>query len=178
MTLKKVVAIALLAAAGPALAAPSSGCLTETQSLGTVTDEVTWFGNTFTGKSAKCFSDDYTFSLGATSDLIGAVWDVFFDWRDVDFTSVTLRGPSGYTSAQWSIGSADLGYAGSFSGLGAGAYTLNVQGTVGAGFGTASYQGGLMATTVAAPVPEPQTYAMFALGLGLLGWAVRRRQQG
>lgn len=30
---------------------------------------------------------------------------------------------------------------------------------------------------VAAPVPEPEVYAMMALGLGLLGWTRRRRQQ-
>jgi hypothetical protein len=35
---------------------------------------------------------------------------------------------------------------------------------------------GLMTTTrsIAAPVPEPETYAMLALGLGLVGWASRR----
>ena len=29
-----------------------------------------------------------------------------------------------------------------------------------------------------APVPEPQTYALMLAGLGVLGWAVRRRQRG
>jgi len=28
-----------------------------------------------------------------------------------------------------------------------------------------------------APVPEPETYAMFLAGLGLLGWSARRRKQ-
>ena len=29
---------------------------------------------------------------------------------------------------------------------------------------------------IAAAVPEPETYAMLALGLGVVGWASRRRQ--
>ena len=28
-----------------------------------------------------------------------------------------------------------------------------------------------------APVPEPQTYALMLAGLGVLGWAARRKQQ-
>jgi PEP-CTERM motif len=31
--------------------------------------------------------------------------------------------------------------------------------------------------TVAAAVPEPETYGMLALGLGIVGIAVRRRRQ-
>mgnify|MGYP006183190499 CR=1 FL=1 len=30
---------------------------------------------------------------------------------------------------------------------------------------------------VLAPVPEPETWAMLLAGLGITGWAVRRRQQ-
>lgn len=32
--------------------------------------------------------------------------------------------------------------------------------------------------TIAAPVPEPETYAMLLTGLGLMGFAARRRKQG
>lgn len=32
-------------------------------------------------------------------------------------------------------------------------------------------------TALAPPVPEPETYAMLAMGLGLIGFAARRRQQ-
>ena len=31
--------------------------------------------------------------------------------------------------------------------------------------------------SVAAPVPEPQTWAMLAGGLGIMGWMGRRRQK-
>lgn len=33
------------------------------------------------------------------------------------------------------------------------------------------------ATTPVSPVSEPETYAMFMAGLGLMGWSARRRQQ-
>ena len=29
-----------------------------------------------------------------------------------------------------------------------------------------------------APIPEPETYALMLAGLGVLGWAARRRQAG
>ena len=32
-------------------------------------------------------------------------------------------------------------------------------------------------TTVSAPVPEPETIAMMALGLGVMGFVARRRKQ-
>ena len=34
---------------------------------------------------------------------------------------------------------------------------------------------GALAPTVAAPVPEPETYALLLAGLGVVGWAARRR---
>ena len=47
---------------------------------------------------------------------------------------------------------------------------------------TASYPGGairgqlMFAKTVNPPVPEPETYAMMLAGLGVVGWAARRRR--
>jgi hypothetical protein len=32
-------------------------------------------------------------------------------------------------------------------------------------------------TVSAAPIPEPETYAMLLVGLGMLGFAARRRKQ-
>jgi hypothetical protein len=40
--------------------------------------------------------------------------------------------------------------------------------------GEAGYGGNM---TVAAPIPEPEIYAMMAAGLGLMGFVARRRQR-
>lgn len=55
----------------------------------------------------------------------------------------------------------------------AGLYTITVT-TTGNGF----YSGGLnlLNPPVAAPVPEPETYAMLLAGLGAIGFMARRRQ--
>lgn len=42
---------------------------------------------------------------------------------------------------------------------------------------TAVPSGEIRAFLAAAPVPEPETYALMLAGLGLVGWAARRRQQ-
>jgi hypothetical protein len=36
----------------------------------------------------------------------------------------------------------------------------------------------VLISAVAAPIPEPETYALMLGGLGMLGWMARRRQQG
>ena len=56
----------------------------------------------------------------------------------------------------------------------AGAYTLQIRGTV-AGTAGGAYAGVLNITNPL-PVPEPETYAMFLAGLGLMGSIARRRK--
>jgi len=51
-----------------------------------------------------------------------------------------------------------------------GNYFLKVTGTLG---GTGSYNGNI---TLATAVPEPETYGMMAVGLGLMGFVARRRK--
>lgn len=57
--------------------------------------------------------------------------------------------------------------------LAAGTYTLQIKGTV-AGLSGGSYAGVL---NIANPVPEPETYAMFLAGLGLMGFTARRKSK-
>jgi hypothetical protein len=61
-----------------------------------------------------------------------------------------------------------------FTGLKAGSYSLEIAGTS----TTAGTYGGTFAlSTIAAPVPEPETYAMMLAGLGLMAAIARRRKQ-
>ncbi len=51
-------------------------------------------------------------------------------------------------------------------------------GTTVAGYGTVGSMSGYpVSQTITAAVPEPETYAMLLAGLGLVGWAARRRTQ-
>ncbi len=58
--------------------------------------------------------------------------------------------------------------------LGAGQYYFDVTGIAG---GAAGGLYSIATTVLAAPVPEPEIYAMMAAGLGLMGFVARRRQQ-
>jgi len=58
--------------------------------------------------------------------------------------------------------------------LGAGKYTFSIAATaINSGTYTGAFTVGRVAEVT--PVPEPETYAMFLAGLGLLGFASRRR---
>jgi hypothetical protein len=128
--------------------------------------------------TAQTFDDCYNFTLNNSADAFGLSLE--WDWsyaRNIDVTSVSLSG--GNLSGTVTDGSAE-GF--SFSNLLAGTYQLIVSGIVTAG-DLARYDGGsvgyvgVLATnrsSVAAPVPEPETYAMLALGLAVVGWAARR----
>lgn len=61
----------------------------------------------------------------------------------------------------------------------AGNYDLQVIGLAsGNQAGTTEYQGTIdLAETTVAPVPEPEIYAMMAVGLGVMGWAARRKKR-
>jgi len=50
-------------------------------------------------------------------------------------------------------------------------------GTAGNGVDLLVYAGAVPSTIPPAPVPEPEIYAMFGIGLGLMGWVGRRRKQ-
>jgi len=121
------------------------------------------------------FLDTYNFSLGATSSLEASggaenfwkfsISEETFTYELYDSTN-KLLGTGGDED-----GEAD--YAGGFSmaSLGSGLYHLNVSGTAS---GKGGLYNGVMSIT-AAPVPEPESYAMLLAGLGLMGGIARRR---
>jgi PEP-CTERM motif-containing protein len=168
-------ALALVASA-PAFAACS-----ETFELGVMGPPgARAIGNSFGG--AQSFEDCYNFTLTGSADSLGFTWE----WdgsgrRDIDLDSITLTG-GGLSQALSDPSASSF----SFSNLLAGTYQFVIAGDVtGAnggflGGGLVGY-GGAFATSagaaIAAPVPEPKTYVMLALGLLAMGWVARRRNQ-
>jgi len=120
------------------------------------------------------FLDTYTFDLAAPSmDLVGTVNSLELGWHGLSLLHI-----SDLTATLQPVGTP--GVIGSWTGN-----PMNVLATVAPG----SYQlalsgvadgsaGGNYTLSLAAPVPEPESYAMMLAGLGLLGLAARRRRQG
>lgn len=167
----KLFAVALaLAASAPAMAACTSTF--ELGVLGTPSIEVV--SNSF--KSTQHFNDCYSFTLNSSANLKG--W--LLDSGPTNLGSITLSGGGLSNSLFDSTASAF-----SFNDLLAGVYQLVISGDVSGkngglfGGGSVGYGGLLIATasSVVAPVPEPKTYALLALGLLAMGWVVRRRNE-
>lgn len=171
MKLKFLAVAAALAVSGTAMA--------KTDNLGNLNPpDSALFGNWF--GSSGSFTDTYTFTIGSATNAVGGVFDFDASWGlSLDLTSVSLTGG---TLSSALVDSSPLSF--SFGNLGAGTYSLLVSGVVTGkplGFwdvGGVSYVGRIetAAAQVAAPVPEPETIAMMALGLGAVGWVARRRQ--
>ena len=136
-----------------------------------------WEGSTTAGYSATfqhngvgmTFTDSYTFSLPAGSSGNGAANSISLGGNAVIFDAFTLY----ETSAGLLCSGATGGTISSLSfsnGAVPGAYTLNVN-----GHKTSNLAGSYTGNVVVSPVPEPKTYAMMLLGLGLMGFSARRR---
>lgn len=80
-------------------------------------------------------------------------------------TSTPIGAPSSQITSGSSFGLADI--------LSPGTYHLQMTGSA-TGFGGGAY----LVTVAALPVPEPETYAMLLVGLGLVGFTMRRRKTG
>ena len=119
------------------------------------------------------FTDHYSFSVSTFGNVTGGLVDfLVFNWNDVSFSSVALTG-SGYSGTD--TNAAD-GFT--FTGLTAGNYDLAVSGSLSRGQLLGGYTGAIASTAaIAAPVPEPESYAMALLGLVGVGFATRRRNK-
>jgi hypothetical protein len=153
-----------------------------TTDWGTVAPGAT-FTTTFSGQRLGVFEDLYNFTLATTGDASL--------YRSVTLTldGTTFTPMSGFTGLAYELYSSAtntvvastfdaLTKAYLYTGLAAGSYYLKVSGE---GWIDASslptpaapiYNGQV---SITAAVPEPETYAMFLAGLGMLGVMARRR---
>jgi len=144
-----------------------------------LTDGSGFFGDTFAaGNSGATFDDHFTFSVeGTTGWTFDAIISSISRSADtgLDITGLSLYSVTGDTlitqGNQLQSGSIDVWTLSSDS-LAAGDYYLAVSGNL-VSTGAASFGG---AVSMAAPVPEPETYGMMLAGLGVLGFLARRRK--
>lgn len=121
------------------------------------------------------FEDIFNFTISSPNNLFTSivqnlpkkeVGDVIVTIYDIENLAASLYG--GFDAS----GTA-LGYSSGM--LSAGNYSLKITGTgIGAGVGTDGSAGQYSLFTQA--VPEPESYAMFLAGLGLMGAIARRRR--
>lgn len=157
---------------GPAATSPSSfGTWTATEIFGSV-DIVGDPAPTNQSLTLSGFSTlAYTFTLGSASTVV-----LNFDEGAVGATKTVLL-KDGVTALDWydDTGFGPVPWDGGISGntfsMTAGTHSfsfVNTQGTF--------YLDNFSVSVTAAPVPEPETYAMMLAGLGALGFMARRRR--
>lgn len=162
-TFKSVAAVAMTSMA---LACGSAQAATD---LGVLTSNITEFGNYV--PNAGAFTDYYTFSLGSDSAVVGATFEIDIGrWLNVDLSTVSITG--GTLGSALSDASPTDGFM--FSGLHSGQYTMAVAGVVTGVLGGAYYGAIHASQTVASPAPEPEQYALMALGLAGVAFLVRK----
>lgn len=165
MKIKSVIATAVLAAAGITNSIAAVPTLNPSAS----------FSNTVSG----LFTDTWTFNLGSASTVAASLSNVevsmgSFSFGKISNFSALLNGVTIFNLGTFSSSTPPVTIktqilSGSAT-LPAGNFTLQVSGNAGTG---ASYGGAI----VAAPVPEPETYGMMLVGLGLMGAVARRRSK-
>ena len=173
MKLKLFTAAIVLALGAPAMAAECTGDGTH---LGNVAGVPVSFASecfrTFSSPVAR-FTDHYSFSISALGNVTGGLVNfLVFNWNDVSFNSVALTG-AGYSGIDTNPTD---GFT--FADLAVGTYDLAVSGRLARGDYFGGYTGAITSTaSIAAPVPEPETYAMALLGLAGVGFATRRHNK-
>jgi hypothetical protein len=177
---------ALLATVAFAALVSSQFALAATQTLGTLSVGGASFSDlsstTTVAAQTRTLSDTLSFTL--VDDLSSLSFTISgierlnpgqggVNWSTYSFTSLTGAGV-GFSVAATAAG---LVYS-STQALTAGTYTLTLSGSAAS---TPPIQNGSVRydvayTAVASPVPEPETYALMLAGLGVVGWAARRRK--
>lgn len=145
----------------------------------------------FTALSSQAASWDWgthdSFEYGGSAVAAGAIFDTYS--FSLDMTSVVESGVMSFGNI---IGGAYSLYSygtdgmfGTADDVGIGAWTFGTNNTVtlDAGsyyytvLGGATRPSGYTIGSLAAPVPEPETYALLAAGLGIIGFVASRRRR-
>ncbi len=125
-------------------------------------------GNTVSG----AIFDTFEFSLGANSNVTSAVLSfgniVGGAYSLYSFGTDGLMG----TTDDVGLGAWTFGPTTHTVSLNAGSYYYSVLGGA-----TASASYAIASSAVAAPVPEPETYALLGAGLGIIGFVASRRRR-
>ena len=166
-------AAALVALSPAAHAQATGGTVVFSNDVGTGGSFTTGFSdsnltNPFTETLTFTTATGGTVSISVSTSSTGA-------GDDTDFTNVFLSGTGITGSIAIPQTSGDplesRGLAG--LGLGAGTFTLTVQGTPGTQNGSF---GGTVAFAAQSAVPEPATWGMMLLGFGAVGFSMRRKR--
>ncbi len=166
----KLLAAVVLMISGTAQAAPTQA-------------SINWFGHDpaelggFYSAVGHTFEHEYLFNLNSSVNALAtAVSNDVASIFNIDSGKVELfksNGDTNYTN-DLSLGSFTFDSTATnttFSSLTAGDYYYQVTGTI-----TGSMGGGYMLFSHVSAVPEPETYAMFLAGLGLIGFSLRSRK--
>lgn len=128
------------------------------------------------GSSGGVIADTYTFSLASASTIASSISVLGAPIVPASY-SIFMVGGDGIVGTgddtglfSWTFGGSPVVHTVNLS---AGNYYYSVFGMVN---GSAVYSIN-SAATVSAPVPEPETYALFAAGLGIVGFVASRRRR-
>lgn len=176
---KSLIAAAVFATASFGSSAVMAQTVGTTPQVLDLTDGTGFFGDTLAaGNSGASFDDHFTFTVeGTTGWTFDAVVSSISRSAStgLDITGLSLYSVAGDTliaeGVQGSSGAIDVWTVSSGS-LAAGDYYLAVSGNL-VSADAASFGG---AVSLAAPVPEPETYGMMLAGLGVVGFLARRRK--
>lgn len=134
-----------------------------------------YFGHSFaTAAAGDTFSDKFTFSgTGVLSSIVSAFTNPSLS-DAISITNFQVFNSAGFSldGTQWSTGVVDNWTAGSTGSIASDNYFVLVTGKLLSSAAT-SYSGSVSVTAV----PEPETFAMLAVGLGMIGFAGRRRNK-